>query len=114
MAGGPWGKPMGGKPWGHTMGVPNFRAWIGKAVTANGQPSVQYFSYATPIIGPPAQQCGRVAFADMHANSGDTSAVGLGFPSGGCTTSVAQLNPTEKALLYALFDVQRCLGSDGD
>lgn len=90
------------------------RAWIGKAVTANGQPTVQYFSYATPTIGPPAQQCGRVAFADMHANSGDTSTVGLGFPSGGCTTSVAQLNPTEKAVLYALFDVQRCLGNDGD
>lgn len=90
------------------------RAWLGKTTTTNGQPTVQYLSYATPTTSTPQQTCGRVTFADMHANSGDISVAGLSFPSGGCTTPIGTLNPTEKAVLYALLDLQRCTGNDGD
>jgi hypothetical protein len=34
-----------------------------------------------------------------------------GFPSGNCTTAVTALNPQSKALIYATFDLQRCVGS---
>ena len=35
-------------------------------------------------------------------------------PPGQATTPVTALGPTEKAVLYAMFDLQRCLGNDGD
>lgn len=90
------------------------RKWVYKNTTANLQPSVQYFSFTTPVEAEPAQQCGRAIFADLHANTGDSSAPTLQFPSGGCTSPLNALTPTAKAVLYALFDLGRCVGNDRD
>ncbi|NCT68620.1 MAG: carboxypeptidase regulatory-like domain-containing protein [Rhodanobacteraceae bacterium] len=90
------------------------RTRLYKTLTANGLPSVQYFSAATPIGAPPSDQQGRLAFADTHPGSGDSSSAGSGFPSGGCLSPQTSLTPQDKALLYAVFDLERCLDSDGD
>lgn len=88
------------------------KRWIYREQTANGTPSVQYFSFTTPVEAGPAQQCGRVVFTDVHGTPADSSSSGSpGFPSGGCHSPADQLAPQEKALLYAIFDLGRCVGS---
>lgn len=88
------------------------KRWIHQDQTANGTPSVQYFSFTTPVETAPAQQCGRVAFSDIHATQADSSSGGApGFPSGGCHSPLDQFTPQDKALLYTIFDLGRCVGS---
>lgn len=86
------------------------RNWVGLDSTINGMPSVQYFSFTTPIDALPMEQQGRVLFTDMH-DAFDTSAAANAFPSGGCTSPVSSITPQEAALIYATFDLQRCVGS---
>lgn len=88
------------------------RRWI--YATANAQPSIQLFAFATPVGASPSSQLGRVAFTDIHDYVGDTSSSSVAFPSGGCGTPLASLTPQEKALVYATFDLQRCVGSTGE
>lgn len=88
------------------------KRWIHQDLTANGTPSVQSFSFTAPVEAAPAQQCGRVVFSDIHVVPADSSSSGPpGFPSGGCHTPLDQLAPQDKALLYAIFDLDRCVGS---
>lgn len=87
------------------------RKWIYLDTTSNAMPSMQYFSFTTPVESSADAQQGRVLFTDMHAASGDSSATLKLFPSGGCQTQVTSTNPQEKALLYAAFDLQRCVGT---
>jgi hypothetical protein len=87
------------------------RKWIYLDTTSNSAPSMQYFSFTTPIDAVPAAQKGRVLFTDIHDYIGDTSTTAGAFPSGGCTTTLTSLTPQEKALIYATFDLQRCVGS---
>ncbi len=83
--------------------------WIYLDTTANGQPSVQYLSFTTPLETPPDQRCGRVVFSDIHVASGDRSAGSLAFPSGGCTSNVATMTPQEKVLAFMIFDIGSCI-----
>jgi hypothetical protein len=87
------------------------RKWIYLDTTSNDAPSMQYFSFTTPVESALDLQKGRLLFTDMHAASGDTSTTTGAFPSGGCLSSVTMLNAQSKALLYAAFDLQRCVGS---
>ena len=87
------------------------RKWIYLDTTSNAMPSMQYFSFTTPVESSADSQMGRVLFTDMHAASGDSSSTANPFPSGGCQTQVTSTNPQEKALLYAAFDLQRCVGT---
>ena len=84
------------------------RRWI--YATANSQPSMQVFTFTTPVGALPSNQIGRVLFTDMHDNS-DFSSTAKAFPSGVCTSPTGNLTPQEKALIYATFDLQRCVGS---
>lgn len=80
-----------------------------KNVTINGQPTIQYFSFTAPVEDPIDAHCGRVAFSELHASSGDSSSPNLAFPSGGCQSSVGTLSPEEKTALYILFDLSNCV-----
>jgi hypothetical protein len=71
---------------------------------------MQVFTFATPVVAQPSAQLGRVLFTDMH-DASDTSGTTKAFPSGGCVSSVTLMTPQEKALIYATFDLQRCVGS---
>ncbi len=82
--------------------------WIYLATTANGSPSVQYLTFTTPLESALASRSGRVLFTDMHASQ-DASSTNLAFPSEGCTSSSTALLPGDQALLFALFDLQRCV-----
>lgn len=79
----------------------------------DGQPSVQYFETTLPVDGGLSDQRGRLAFSDLHPVA-DQSQPGHGFPSGGCVSAVTEITPQEKALLYAFFDLQRCVGASRD
>jgi hypothetical protein len=79
------------------------KAWISAA--SNGTTPLA-FSVNTPIGNAPAQQCGRVEFADFH-----------GEESNGATTYPAEcgtgpLTPEEKLLEYMIFDLGACISPD--
>ena len=94
-----------------TVDETRVRKWIHLANTVNNAPSVQYFSFNTPIEAQPAQRCGRFVFTDLHATPQDSSSASLAFPSGGCTSPIGSTIAQEKVLLYALFDIGTCVGS---
>ena len=67
----------------------------------------KFYSFNTPIGAPPAQQCGRGVFTDIHVSSGDLQ--GGTFPAN-CTT--AGFTPQEKALLFLMMDLASCIQDD--
>lgn len=80
----------------------------------DGSPSVQLFETTTPVEAA-AQPRGRLAFTDMHPGSGDSSPPGgSGFPASGCHSAVTQITPQDAALLYAMFDLERCVDDSRD
>lgn len=80
----------------------------------DGAPSVQMFETTTPVEAAP-QTAGRLVFSDMHPSGLDQSPPGgTGFPSGGCESAVTQLEPQDAALLYAMFDLERCVDDSRD
>jgi hypothetical protein len=84
------------------------QAWIAQSL--NPPSTTQYFSFDTPIGTPPAQQCGRVVFSDLHvgAASGDYGGnIGSGITPSGCANN--DLSPQEKVLEFMLFDLSSCI-----
>jgi hypothetical protein len=101
----------GGKQTATALNETLARKWIYLDATANLLPTFQYFTFTTPAEAAPGAQKGRVLFTEMHSSPGDSSTTSVAFPSGGCTTPVANLTPQDHALLYGIFDLQRCVGS---
>jgi hypothetical protein len=87
--------------------------WIYQDTTSNGQPSVQYMSFTTPLEVDAAERCGRVVFSDIHVSGEDPgddhSNPDLEFPSGGCTSDINTLSPQEKVLAFMIFDIASCI-----
>ncbi len=82
--------------------------WIYLDNTANGTPSVQYFSFTTPLTAPEDMRCGKFVFSDIHVSSGDSSDPGTNFPNG-CTSGMG-MSPQEKVLAFMIFDIASCVG----
>ena len=86
---------------GAAGGVDTSRRWL---YTPSGP---KFYSFNTPIGTPPAQQCGRGVFTDIHVSSGDLQ--GGTFPAN-CTTS--GFTSQEKALLFLMMDLASCIQDD--
>ncbi len=73
----------------------------------------QTFTFDTPFGVPPADQCGRVVYTDMHV-SGTTSDYSanetMRIVPDGCLQT--DLSPQEKALEFNLFDLSSCVTPD--
>jgi hypothetical protein len=84
------------------------QAWIVADNNSQSPGAAQDFTFDTPVGVPATQQCGRVAYSDMHVGAAD------GDYSGGMKTTPAgcalvDLSPQEKALEFILFDLSSCV-----
>jgi hypothetical protein len=68
--------------------------------------NVAFMSFNVPVGAPPAEQCGRAVFSDVHV-SGEQG--GRNIP-GNC--GAAKLTPQELALEFLLFDLASCVLPD--
>jgi hypothetical protein len=82
--------------------VDRSRRWI-YAPNA-GVDDTKFYSFNAPIAKPPAEQCGRGVYTDIHVSSGDDS---TGTFPGNCKTT--GFTEQEKALLFLLFDLASCV-----
>jgi hypothetical protein len=73
-----------------------------------GTKQVRYFSFNAPVGAPEAQQCGRVAFTDIHSRE----RLGAFTLPGECDPS--DMTPQERALEFMLFDLSACVQPDGE
>ncbi len=84
--------------------------WILADNQAQAPGSAQDFTFDTPIGAPAANQCGRIAFSDMHVGAASNDYGGFGnnqTTPGGCSTG--DLSPQEKALEFIFFDLSSCV-----
>jgi hypothetical protein len=84
------------------------RQWLSQQTPA---PSVQLFTFNTPLTVPEAQKCGRVVYSDLHSNGGvgSNDQAGQTFPAG---CSANDLTAQQKALEFTLFDLTSCVQAD--
>jgi hypothetical protein len=69
---------------------------------------VRYFSFNAPVSAPADQQCGRVAFTDIHSRE----RLGAFTLPGQCDSSA--MTPQERALEFLLFDLAACVQPDSE
>ncbi len=93
--------------------------WITLGASTPTPNAAQYFSFELPYGVAPAEQCGRVAYSDLHVSGGAGVQAAPGVPpdypnftSGGvvpdgCASHA--LTPQEKALEFMVFDLSSCL-----
>jgi len=81
------------------------------AFRQGGNGRTQQFSFNTPYGAPVEASCGRVAYSGFHvaATSGSNTPF---FDSVFPAHCVGDLTPQEKILLYMLFDLGACVGSE--
>ena len=73
---------------------------------AAGLSGDQIFSFPTPLGVPPANQCGRVVFSDMH-QTGTGSIGGVQFPN---ECLAGNLTPQQDVLAFLFYDERTCIG----
>ncbi len=69
---------------------------------------VRYFSFNAPVGAPAAQQCGRVAFTDIHSRER------LGAFTLPTACDPSEMTPQERALEFLLFDLSACVQPDAE
>jgi hypothetical protein len=101
--------------------VPPTQAWIyTDASTAGAAPSVQNFTFNTPVGVSEGQQCGRVVFSQFHVASDSIEAAllrsdypvrlaRLAAPTFPSQCNDTPMTPQEKALEFMLFDASSCI-----
>ena len=88
-------------------GIDTSRRWL----YTPGAP--KFYSFNTPIGTPPAQQCGRGVFTDIHVSS-DPKGITGDIPGGTFPANCTKpgFTPQEKALLFLMMDLASCIQDD--
>jgi hypothetical protein len=81
--------------------------WIVDSSPSGG---TEYFSFDTPFGAPPASQCGRVVYSDLHVGAASSDDPFQPVPMD-CAN--VDLSPQEKALEFMLFDLAACVTPNG-
>ncbi|HTB76626.1 MAG TPA: carboxypeptidase regulatory-like domain-containing protein [Polyangiaceae bacterium] len=102
-----------------TVAVANgSQPWITLGPSTPAPRATQYFSFDFPYGVAPSEQCGRIAYSDLHVSGGAGAQAAPGVPpdypnvasSGvvpdGCASHA--LTPEEKALEFMIFDLSAC------
>ncbi len=103
--------------------VPPTQAWIyTDSSTAGAAPSIQNFTFNTPVGVADGQQCGRVVFSQFHVASDSIEqslfstaplAPGrLSAPTFPAQCNGGAMTPQEKALEFMLFDASSCIETE--
>ena len=72
-------------------------------------PSVQEYTFNTPVGVPADKQCGRVSFSDFHVNLNEMlTTSGSTFPVE-CDAQSSTLTAQEKVIEFMLFDLASCI-----
>jgi hypothetical protein len=75
-------------------------------------PSIQEFTFNTPLEKPVEDQCGRVAFSDFHVTGTSCTPDGFAFPRE-CENAASSMSPQERVLEFMLFDLASCIQDYG-
>jgi hypothetical protein len=90
--------------------IPPSQRWVYTAPPVATVPTIQHYTFNTPIGTPSDQQCGRVVFSDFHVSDVPSpGTTGMLFPTE-CTPD--PLNAQEKLLEFMLFDAASCIQPD--
>ncbi len=84
--------------WGYTLAADN---------TTDGTPTINHYTFNTPVAADPTTQCGRVVFSDFHVSNADAN--GSRFP-GACNSN--PMNAQERVIEYMIFDLTSCIQPD--
>jgi hypothetical protein len=79
------------------------QSWI----TTAAPPTVQHYTFNTPLSAPREKQCGRTLYSDFHVN--DIGELSLTFPA---ECKDEPLTAQEKVLEFMLFDLTSCIRPD--
>lgn len=78
------------------------------AANPSAPDNVTDFAFNAPLGLPPAQQVGRVVYADTHVSGNALNGNAFQFPDKCATTA---LSAQEKALEFLIFDLSACVGA---
>ncbi len=81
-------------------------------IYTDSPPSVQEFTFDTPIGANPSEQCGRVTFGDFHVTGAACTPDGFAFPTE-CESPSSAMTPQERVMEFMLFDLASCPQSFG-
>jgi hypothetical protein len=74
-------------------------------------PTVQHYTFLTPVGTPPNMQCGKVLFSDFHVEDSSNLMPGTVFPAQ-CNNN--PMTPQVKALEFMVFDLGSCIQIDDE
>jgi hypothetical protein len=97
--------PAVSQQWGYTTAAD----WNnpGGTPARTAVPTIQHFTFNTPVGAAPASQCGRVVFSDFHVANANVN--NADFPA---ECNANPMNAQERVIEFMLFDLASCITPD--
>jgi hypothetical protein len=96
------------------IAVPPSQPWITFASPSGGAPSVQQYTFNTPLGTSVDKQCGRVSYSDFHVDHVDESYVTSAPTTFPAECGGTALSSQERILEFMLFDLASCIQKDSE